>query len=125
MEIVAYPIYYKIKEDEDFNEIAPLSDPLTRQPILGTDGKQLEILLEDLEEISPNRDERKLASQAKFFLRLPRLFINIRISLSLSNQPCPFPYSPYIISFKETVLTSTFQYPGTVFRGAVTAAKHK
>jgi urea transport system permease protein len=60
----------EIKEDEDFNEIAPLSDPLTRQPILGTDGKQLEILLEDLEEISPNRDERKLASQAKFFLRL-------------------------------------------------------
>ena len=60
----------EIKEDEDFNEIAPLSDPLTRQPILGTDGKQLEILLEELEEISPNRDERKLASQDKFFLRL-------------------------------------------------------
>jgi urea transport system permease protein len=60
----------EIKEDEDFNEIAPLSDPLTREPIVGTDGKQLEILLEDLEEISPNRDERKLASQAKFFLRL-------------------------------------------------------
>ena len=60
----------EIKEDEDFNEVAPLSDPLTRQPILGTDGKQLEILLEDLEEISPNRAERKLASQAKFFLRL-------------------------------------------------------
>ena len=60
----------EFKEDDDFNEIAPLSDPLTREPIRGANGKQIEILAEELEEIAPNRDERKLASQAKFFLRL-------------------------------------------------------
>ena len=70
----------EIMEDDDFNEIAPLSDPMTRAPILGKDGKQLEILLEDLEEISPNRDERKLASQAKFFLRLFSPEVKVRTS---------------------------------------------
>jgi len=86
----------EIKEDEDFNEIAPLSDPLTRQPILGTDDKQLEILLEDLEEISPNRDERKLASQAKFFLRLFSPDAEVRLS---GAKKCGDP--PYTVNALE------------------------
>ena len=58
------------EEDEDFNELAPLTHPLTGEPVLGDDGKQAKPDVLDLGDISPNRDERKVAAQAKFFLRL-------------------------------------------------------
>ncbi|HCN10604.1 MAG TPA: urea ABC transporter permease subunit UrtB [Lentisphaeria bacterium] len=57
-------------EDDELNEFAPLSDPLSREPLLDGAGKQLIILLDDLVEISPNRKERRLANTAKFLLRL-------------------------------------------------------
>ena len=57
-------------EDEDFNEFCLLSDLLTGEPILAVDGKQAQIPLEELEEISPSRAERKLTNSAKFLVRL-------------------------------------------------------
>ena len=57
-------------EDEDFNEFCLLSDLLTGEAILDTDGKQAQIPLEELEEIAPSRAERKLANSAKFLVRL-------------------------------------------------------
>ena len=58
------------EEDEDFNELAPLTHPLTGEPVLGDDGKQAKPDVLDLGDISPRRDERKVAAQARFFLRL-------------------------------------------------------
>ena len=57
-------------EDEDFNEFCLLSDLLTGEPILDANGKQAQIALEELEEISPSRAERKLSNSAKFLVRL-------------------------------------------------------
>ncbi len=59
----------KTFEDDDFNELAPLSDPLTRRPLM-IDGRQVVVPVEDLTEISPTRRERRLAGRAKFLLRL-------------------------------------------------------
>jgi urea transport system permease protein len=58
------------EEDDDFNELAPLTHPLTGEPVLGDDGKQAKPDVLDLGDISPSRDERKVAAQARFFLRL-------------------------------------------------------
>ena len=66
-------------EDADLNELAPLSDPLTRQPIV-TDGKQVVVPIEDLTEVSPSRPERRLASRAKFLLRLSSPDPEMRLS---------------------------------------------
>ena len=57
-------------EDEDFNEFCLLSDLLTGEPILAANGQQAQIALEELEEISPSRAERKLSNSAKFLVRL-------------------------------------------------------
>ena len=57
-------------EDEDFNEFCLLSDLLTGEPILDANGQQAQIALEELEEISPSRAERKLSNSAKFLVRL-------------------------------------------------------
>lgn len=67
-------------EDEEFNELCLLSDVLTAEPILNADGKQTEILLEELEEIAPSRAERKLTNKAKFLVRLSALDTQIRMS---------------------------------------------
>ena len=56
-------------EDEDLNELAPLSHPLTREPIV-IDGKQVVVAIDDLIEVSPSRQERRLATNAKFLVRL-------------------------------------------------------
>ena len=68
------------EEDEDFNELAPLTHPLTGEPVLGDDGKQAKPDVLDLGDISPNRDERKVTAQAKFFLRLFSPDAEIRLS---------------------------------------------
>ena len=68
------------EEDEDFNELAPLTHPLTGEPVLGDDGKQAKPDVSDLGDISPNRDERKLAAQARFFLRLLSPDAEVRLS---------------------------------------------
>ncbi len=59
----------EIIEDDDLNELAPLSDPLTRLPVM-SDGKQVVVPIDDLTEVSPGRRERRLAGNAKFLLRL-------------------------------------------------------
>ena len=68
------------EEDEDFNELAPLTYPLTGEPVLGDDGKQAKPDVLDLGDISPNRDERKVAAQARFFLRLFSPNAEVRLS---------------------------------------------
>ena len=68
------------EEDEDFNELAPLTHPLTGEPVLGDDGKQAKPDVSDLGDISPNRDERKVAAQARFFLRLLSPDAEVRLS---------------------------------------------
>ena len=67
-------------EDEDFNEFCLLSDVLTGEPVLDADGKQAQIPLEELEEISPSRAERKLTNSAKFLVRLSSPDPEIRMS---------------------------------------------
>ncbi len=67
-------------EDEDFNEFCLLSDLLTGDPVLDTDGKQAQIALEELEEIAPSRAERKLTNSAKFLVRLSSPDPDIRLS---------------------------------------------
>ena len=68
------------EEDEDFNELAPLTYPLTGEPVLGDDGKQAKPDVLDLGDISPSRDERKVAAQARFFLRLFSPDAEVRLS---------------------------------------------
>jgi urea transport system permease protein len=55
--------------DEDFNEFAPLLDPLSGKPFL-VDGKQAKPDLLDLVDISPGRKLRKLVNASKFLIRL-------------------------------------------------------
>ena len=57
-------------ENDDFDEFAPLSDPLTQKPVLDAAGKPLVVPLEDVTELDPSRAERRLASSARFLLRL-------------------------------------------------------
>lgn len=49
--------------DQEGNKVAPLSDPLTRQPLM-VGGKQAVVALRDLKEVSPSRRERKLVNNA-------------------------------------------------------------
>ena len=67
-------------EAEDFNEFCLLADVLTAEPILDADGEQMQIPLEELEEISPSRAERKLANSAKFLVRLSAPEPEVRMS---------------------------------------------
>ena len=55
--------------DDDFNEFAPLFEPISGKPFL-VDGKQAKPDLLDLEDISPGRSLRNLVNSAKFLLRI-------------------------------------------------------
>ena len=55
--------------DDDFNEFAPLLEPLSGQPFL-IEGKQAKPDLLELEDISPSRKLRSLVNSSKFLLRL-------------------------------------------------------
>ena len=55
--------------DDDFNEFAPLFEPITGKAFL-VDGKQAKPDLFDLEDISPGRTLRNLVNSSKFLLRL-------------------------------------------------------
>lgn len=55
--------------DDDFNEFAPLLDPLSGLPVI-VDGEQAKPDLLDLEDISPSRKLRSLVNSSKFLLRL-------------------------------------------------------
>ena len=55
--------------DDDFNEFAPLFEPITGKPFL-VDGKQAKPDILDLEDISPGRKIRTLVNSSQFLLRL-------------------------------------------------------
>ena len=55
--------------DDDFNEFAPLLEPLTGKPFL-VGGRQAKPDLLDLEDISPGRKLRSLVNSSKFLIRL-------------------------------------------------------
>ena len=65
--------------DDDFNEFAPLVDPLSGKPYL-VDGKQAKPDLLDLEDISPGRKIRSLVNSSKFLIRLFSSDYETRIS---------------------------------------------
>ncbi len=67
-------------EDEDFNEFYILSDLLTDELILGAAGNRAGVPLEELEELSPSRAERRTAHSAKFLVRLSSPDPEVRIS---------------------------------------------
>ncbi|MDE0297124.1 MAG: urea ABC transporter permease subunit UrtB [Candidatus Poribacteria bacterium] len=67
-------------EDDDYNEFCRLVDVLTGEPMLDAGGKRYEIPIEELEEISVSRAERKLANNAKFLVRLSSPDNEIRMS---------------------------------------------
>ena len=55
--------------DDDFNEFAILSEPLSGEPFM-VDGLQAKPDLLDLEDISPGRKLRSLVNSSKFLIRL-------------------------------------------------------
>ena len=65
--------------DDDFNEFAPLLEPLTGKPYL-VGGKQAKPDLLDLEDISPSRKLRSLVNSSKFLLRLFSTDPEVRLS---------------------------------------------
>jgi urea transport system permease protein len=69
----------EIIEDDDFNRFAPLSDVLNHEPLL-KDGQPLAVPIGEVQEVSPNRKERKLAAKARFLLRLSSPDREIRMS---------------------------------------------
>jgi urea transport system permease protein len=65
--------------DDDFNEFAPLLDPLSGEPYLVADVQAKPDLLE-LEDISPSRKLRSLVNSSKFLLRLFSTDYTVRLS---------------------------------------------
>ena len=75
--------------DEDFNEFAPLFDPLSGQPFL-VNGRQAKPDLLELEDISPGRKLRKLVNASKFLIRLFSPDYETRISGVKKSGDPPF-----------------------------------
>ena len=67
-------------EDDNYNEFCRLADVLTGEPMLDASGKQYGIPLEEVQEVTASRAERKLANNAKFFVRLSSPDKEIRMS---------------------------------------------
>ncbi len=59
----------EFREDEDLNELAPLSDPLSRKPLL-KDSKPIVVPVDQIEEVGPSRRERKKIRNAILQLEL-------------------------------------------------------
>ena len=86
--------------DDDFNEFAPLLDPLTGEPFL-VGGKQAKPDLFDLEDISPGRKLRSLVNSSKFLLRLFSPDLETRSSgVKKCGDP---PFLPESIPFLEEI----------------------
>lgn len=66
-------------EDDDFNEFAPLFDPLTGAKVM-VDGKHARPDVFDLEDMAPGRKLRKLVNAAKYLLRLFSPDLETRLS---------------------------------------------
>ena len=67
--------------DDDFNEFAPLLEPLSGNPFL-VDGEQAKPDLFDLEDISPGRSLRSLVNSSKFLLRLFSEDFEVRLAFN-------------------------------------------
>lgn len=65
--------------DDDFNEFAPLLNPLSKEPFL-INGEQAKPDLLELEDISPGRKLRSLVNSSKFLLRLFSPDLETRLS---------------------------------------------
>ena len=75
--------------DDDFNEFAPLLEPLTGKPFL-IDGQQASPDILDLEDISPGRSLRKFVNASKFLIRLFSTDFETRISGVKKSGDPPF-----------------------------------
>ncbi len=94
----------EIEEDEDFNEFAPLTHPITGELVLGDDSKQAKPDILDLEELSPNRAERLAARSALFMLKLSSPDAESRlVAVKKSGTP---PYNAEAIPFLEDMAES-------------------
>jgi len=100
------------EEDEDFNELAPLTPPLTGEPVLGADGKQAKPDILDLEDMSPDRAGRLAARNALFLLKLSSPNAESRlVAVKKSGTP---PYNAEAIPFLEDMAQSDTDEPGRV-----------
>ena len=117
--------------DDDFNEFAPLLDPLSGEPYLVTDVQAKPDLLE-LEDISPSRKLRSLVNSSKFLLRLFSTDYTVRLSgVKKCGDPSFLPAAiPYLeeIANDETEdekirFTATESMELMVLSGAIEAKK--
>lgn len=90
--------------DDDFNEFAPLLDPLSGLPVI-LDGKQAKPDLLDLEDISPSRKLRSLVNSSKFLLRLFSQDFETRLSgVKKCGDPSFLPDAiPYLEEISEDI----------------------
>ena len=89
------------EEDEDFNELAPLTHPLTGEPVLGQDGKQAKPDILDLEDMSPDRAGRLATRSAIFLLKLSSPDPESRlVAVKKSGTP---PYNAEALPFLEDI----------------------
>lgn len=88
--------------DDDFNEFAPLLDPLSGLPVI-VDGEQAKPDLLDLEDISPSRKLRSLVNSSKFLLRLFSQDFETRLSgVKKCGDPSFLPDAiPYLEEISE------------------------
>jgi len=88
--------------DDDFNEFAPLLDPLSGLPVI-VDGRQAKPDLLDLEDISPSRKLRSLVNSSKFLLRLFSQDFETRLSgVKKCGDPSFLPDAiPYLEEISE------------------------
>jgi len=94
--------------DDDFNEFAPLLDPLSGEPFL-VKGKQAKPDLFDLEDISPGRKLRSLVNSSKFLLRLFSADLEVRSSgVKKCGDP---PFIPEAVPFLEEIMNDQSELP--------------
>ena len=87
--------------DDDFNEFAPLFEPVSGKPFL-VDGKQAKPDLLDLEDISPGRKIRTLVNSSKFLLRLFSKDQEVRSSgVKKCGDP---PFVPEAVPFLKEII---------------------
>ncbi|MDA1043588.1 MAG: urea ABC transporter permease subunit UrtB [Verrucomicrobia bacterium] len=97
-------------EADDLFESVPLSDPLTRMPIT-ENGKALAIRVDDLIEISPDRNERSFILSAKYLLRLSSADADERLS---GAKKCGDP--PWVHEAREELLALAQSDPVKIVR---------
>jgi urea ABC transporter permease protein UrtB len=94
----------EFEEDDDLNQMAPLSDPLSRKPLL-KDGKQIKVSADDLEEIGPSRRERKKVRNA--ILQLELWSIDLATQLSAVKKCGDLRQVEALIELEKIAKTAT------------------